>query len=120
MAEVIHAVQRPGSLSCLNPSVGSEKDGIGKQNEENDDQAAPGRELSSNTQEAGGADQHGHDAAEDDNLSVQPDMACNDRTQPQQRGQVEDVRAQYHSGTNDRLVVHQGRDGGRDLRCIGG
>ena len=77
------------------------------------------RELASHAQKASGTDQHGHRPAEHHNLSVQPDTARYDRTQPQQRGQVEDVRAEDDPGANGRLVVHQCGDRGRDLRRVG-
>ena len=97
----------------------AEEDDVGDQDGEDDGQSCSRRELAAHAEETGHRDQHGDRAAENHDLSVQADTTGNNRSQTQQRRQVEHVRAEDDSGADRRLVVRQRRDGGGDLGCIG-
>jgi hypothetical protein len=74
-----------------------------------------------------GDDGHAHDrypqgdhAAQRHHLAVQGEPAGDDRAQPQQRRQVEDVRAQHDPRADVLLVTGDRGDRGRDLRGVRG
>ena len=86
-------------------SVRAEEDDVGDQDGEDDGQARSRRELAPHTEETGHRDQHGDCATENHDLSVQADATGNNRSQAEQRGQVEHVRTEDDSGANRCLVM---------------
>ena len=117
LSQAVHLVAEPETSE--DASVSAEQDDIRDQDGQDDGQTDSSRDLTPHTQQTGHRDHHGDGAAKDNDLSVQANTTGNDRSQAQQRRQVEHVRAEDNSGANRRLVMHQCGDGGGDLGCIG-
>ena len=87
--------------------MGSQNDRVGDKHDEHQDKTERQRDDFCDGQHADGGDEDGNGAAEDHDPAVQGDPAGDHRTETEQRGQVEHIRAEDHTGANRLLVLEQ-------------
>ena len=91
---------------------------VGDENGKDDGQSRSRRQPTPHAEETGCTHEHRSATTEDHDLSVQMDAISDHRSQAEERGEVEDIGTEDNLGANRRLMVHERRDRGSDLRRV--
>ena len=110
--------RRASASRCRRAWPAPRADQVGQQGGEHRDQAGRGRDQAQHRDQAGDRDPDADHAAEEHHPAVQRDAPGDHGAQAEQRGQIEDVRADDDPGADLALVGGERGDGGGDLRCV--